>query len=88
MIDLNGRRALVTGGSRGTGAAIALALAENGADVALTYQHSIEKAEALAKSIEKTGRRAVAIQSFSSLEMRARRKNMYRGLAACGHSSR
>lgn len=36
MIDLNGKRALVTGGSRGIGAAIALALAENGADVALT----------------------------------------------------
>lgn len=34
MIDLNGKRALVTGGSRGIGAAIALALAENGADVA------------------------------------------------------
>lgn len=66
MIDLNGKRALVTGGSRGIGAAIALALAENGADVALTYQHSAEKAEAVAKSIEKTGRRAVAIQADSA----------------------
>src|SRR6266702_5283574 len=66
MIDLNGKRALVTGGSRGIGAAIALALAENGADVAFTYQHSAEKAEAVAKSIEKTGRRAVAIQADSA----------------------
>jgi len=66
MIDLNGKRALVTGGSRGIGAAIALALAENGADVAFTYQHSAEKAEAVAKSIEKTGRRGVAIQADSA----------------------
>src|SRR5690554_1260136 len=66
MIDLNGKRALVTGGSRGIGAAIALALAENGADVAFTYQHSAEKAETTAKSINSTGRRAVAIQADSA----------------------
>ena len=66
MIDLSGNRALVTGGSRGIGAAIALALAENGADVALTYQHSAQKADAVVKSIEKTGRRAVAIQADSA----------------------
>lgn len=61
MIDLKGRRALVTGGSRGIGAAIALALAENGADVAFTYQSSAEKAQSVASSIERTGRRAIAI---------------------------
>lgn len=66
MIDLNGKRALVTGGSRGIGAAIALALAENGADVAFTYQRSAEKADTVAKSIENTGRRAVAIQADSA----------------------
>lgn len=66
MIDLNGKRALVTGGSRGIGAAIARALAENGADVAFTYQNSAEKAEALARSIGETGRRAVAIQADSA----------------------
>ncbi|MGN8023844.1 SDR family NAD(P)-dependent oxidoreductase [Phyllobacterium sp. 22229] len=66
MIDLNGKRALVTGGSRGIGAAIALALAENGADVAFTYQRSAEKADTVAKSIESTGRRAVAIQADSA----------------------
>ncbi|QJU59916.1 SDR family oxidoreductase [Sphingomonas sp. AP4-R1] len=66
MIDLSGKRALVTGGSRGIGAAIALALAENGADVAFTYQRSAEKAETLVKSIEGTGRRAVAIQADSA----------------------
>jgi NAD(P)-dependent dehydrogenase (short-subunit alcohol dehydrogenase family) len=66
VIDLNGKRALVTGGSRGIGAAIALALAQNGADVAFTYQRSAEKAEAVAKSIEKAGRRAVVIQADSA----------------------
>lgn len=66
MIDLNGKRAFVTGGSRGIGAAIAIALAENGADVAFTYQHSAGKAEAVAKSIESMGRRAVAIQADSA----------------------
>lgn len=66
MIDLNGKRALVTGGSRGIGAAIALALAESGADVAFTYQHSAERAATVVKSIESTGRRAVAIQADSA----------------------
>ncbi len=66
MIDLNGSRVLVTGGSRGIGAAIALALAENGADVAFTYQSSVEKARSVASAIERTGRRAVAIQADSA----------------------
>ncbi len=66
MIDLNGKRALVTGGSRGIGAAIAVALAENGADVAFTYQHSAERAEAVAVSIASHGRRSVAIQADSA----------------------
>src|SRR5690606_34816991 len=66
MFDFNGKRAMVTGGSRCIGAAIALALAENGADVAFTYQHSAEKAKAVSGSIEKTGRRAVAIQADSA----------------------
>ncbi len=66
MIDLNGKRALVTGGSRGIGAAIALALAENGADVAFTYQRSAEQADVVVKSIESVGRRAVAIQADSA----------------------
>lgn len=61
MIDLNGKRAMVTGACRGIGAAIALALAENDADVAFTYQSSAKKAEA-----KRTGRRAVAIQADSA----------------------
>lgn len=66
MINLIGKRALVTGGSRGIGAAIALALAENGADVAFTYRHAAEKAKAIAVAIERLGRRAVAIEADSA----------------------
>ncbi|WCT73064.1 SDR family oxidoreductase [Sphingomonas naphthae] len=66
MIDLAGKRALVAGGSRGIGAAIASALAENGADVAFTYRDSTERAREVADAIEKTGRRAVAIQADSA----------------------
>lgn len=66
MIDLNGKRALVTGGSRGIGAAIALVLAENGADVAFTFQSAAERARGVVKSIEAAGRRAFAIQADSA----------------------
>jgi NAD(P)-dependent dehydrogenase (short-subunit alcohol dehydrogenase family) len=66
MTDLKGKRALVTGGARGIGAAIAVALAQSGAHVAFTYQHSIKKAESLAKSIEEEGCRAIAIQADSA----------------------
>lgn len=66
MNNLAGKRALVTGGSRGIGAAIALALAENGADVALTFQNSADRAQAVVASIEGLGRRGVAIQADSA----------------------
>lgn len=66
MIDLKGKRALVTGGSRGIGAAIALALAQNGADVAITYQNSVERADTIVSSIEKLGRRGLAVQADSA----------------------
>lgn len=66
MIDLSGKRASVTGGSRGTGAAIASALAENGADVALTYQSSAGRAEEFISAIQSKGRRAVALQASSA----------------------
>jgi 3-oxoacyl-[acyl-carrier protein] reductase len=73
MTDLKGKRALVTGGSRGIGAAIALTLAENGADVAITYSKSPERAEAVVASIEKLGRRAVALQADSADPQAAKR---------------
>ena len=62
-LRLSGKRALVTGAARGIGAAIALKLAQDGADVAITYEKSAEKAEALAAEIRALGRKAVAIQA-------------------------
>ncbi|MBB4440721.1 MULTISPECIES: SDR family NAD(P)-dependent oxidoreductase [Rhizobium] len=61
--SLNGKVALVTGGSRGLGAAVALALADEGADVAITYEKSKDRAEAVVAQIEKRGRRAFAFKS-------------------------
>lgn len=61
--NLVGRRALVTGGSRGIGAAIALALADQGADVAISFEHAADRAEAIVDQIEGKGRRGIAIQA-------------------------
>lgn len=66
MTELAGKRALVTGASRGIGAAIALALAEKGADVAITFERSAERAAEIVRAIEAKGRRALAIQADSA----------------------
>ncbi|MFT4119026.1 SDR family NAD(P)-dependent oxidoreductase [Bradyrhizobium sp.] len=59
--DLKGRTALVTGGSRGIGAAVCRLLAEAGATVAINCRERIEQAEQLAGEIGKHGGRAIAI---------------------------
>lgn len=63
MNQLTGKKALVTGASRGIGAAIALALAEEGADVAFTYARSPERAAEVKQAIEAKGQKAAAIQA-------------------------
>jgi 3-oxoacyl-[acyl-carrier protein] reductase len=61
--DLTGRVALVTGGSRGLGSAICVALARAGADVAVNYLRQEAQARAVAKQVEAAGRRALAVQA-------------------------
>ncbi len=61
--ELVGKVCLVTGGSRGIGRAIVTALADAGADVAFTYQHSKEQAEALAALLREKGVRSKAYQA-------------------------
>lgn len=62
-MELAGQAALVTGGSRGLGRAIALSLAEAGADVAVVYARRAEAAEEVCRQIEGLGRRAVALRA-------------------------
>jgi 3-oxoacyl-[acyl-carrier protein] reductase len=60
--SLEGRRALVTGGGRGLGRAIAIRLADAGADVALTYRERSTEAAETAREIETRGRKAVVLK--------------------------
>ena len=62
-MDLQGKVAIVTGGSMGIGHAIALDLAAHGADVAINYRKHADEANAVVAEIEKVGRRGLAVQS-------------------------
>jgi 3-oxoacyl-[acyl-carrier protein] reductase len=83
MIDLSGKSALVTGGSRGIGRAIALRLATQGADVAFSYRGNEDAAKETAAAIEALGRKAVAIQADAS-EPESAEKVVAAAIAAFG----
>jgi len=61
QLDLKGKRAVVTGGSRGVGRATALMLARAGADVGISYRSRREEAEAVVADLERLGVRAFAV---------------------------
>lgn len=73
MIDLTGKSALISGGSRGIGAATAILFARAGADVAFTYTRHRKEAAQVVKRVEALGRNALAIQGNVAKEDHVRR---------------
>jgi NAD(P)-dependent dehydrogenase (short-subunit alcohol dehydrogenase family) len=63
IFSLKGKKAIVTGGSRGIGKALAEGLAAHGADVAIVVQSTVERGEAVAAGIRKSGRDAFVIKA-------------------------
>jgi 3-oxoacyl-[acyl-carrier protein] reductase len=73
MGELTGKKALITGGSRGTSRGIALALAEAGCDVSVNFLNACEQANDVVEQITAMGRKAIAVQADVSQEEEARR---------------
>jgi NAD(P)-dependent dehydrogenase (short-subunit alcohol dehydrogenase family) len=68
IFDLTGKKAIVTGGSRGIGKALAEGLAAHGADVAIVVRSTVDRAETVATGIREAGRDAMVIQADVSVE--------------------
>ncbi len=73
MKDLNNRVALVTGGSRGIGAAVAIALARAGAAVAVNYRERTDAANAVCGEIARTGQKALLVKADVSMSYEVKR---------------
>src|SRR6476659_9320518 len=80
---LEGKIALITGGSRGIGAAIAKRLAADGASVAVTYSKGADAAASVVKEIERGGAKAIAIQADAA-DAEAVRNAVERTVATLG----
>jgi 3-oxoacyl-[acyl-carrier protein] reductase len=80
---LKGKVAMVTGGSRGIGAAIAKRLAADGASVAITYAKDANSADVVVKAIEEGGGKAIGIQA-DALDPEAIRASVGKAVAALG----
>jgi 3-oxoacyl-[acyl-carrier protein] reductase len=63
MIDLSGRKALITGGSRGIGRATAVLFARAGSDIAINYLSNTAAAEEVGKEVEKSGKKCLLLRA-------------------------
>ena len=83
MIDLSGKGAVITGGARGIGRAIAIRFAEQGADVVFSYRGNAEAAQQTVAAVEALGRTALAVQA-DVVQPESARELIDAGLAELG----